>query len=94
MRRAEDGALSPQESVSSGSTAAPVLRLDCVGMRCPQPVLRLAAEAARAAAGSIVEIVGDCPTFEKDVRVFCERRKKTLLAVRRDGSRTLIRIQY
>jgi tRNA 2-thiouridine synthesizing protein A len=57
-------------------------------------VLRLAVEGAEAPAGTIIEIVGDCPTFEKDVRMFCERRKKTLLAVRTDGTRTLIRIQY
>jgi tRNA 2-thiouridine synthesizing protein A len=94
MRRAEDGALSRQEPVSAGGGGAEVMRMDCVGMRCPQPVLRLAVEAAEAPAGTIIEIVGDCPTFEKDVRVFCERRKKTVLAVRTDGSRTLIRIQY
>jgi tRNA 2-thiouridine synthesizing protein A len=93
MGRAEDGARSRQEPVAAGG-GAEVLRLDCVGMRCPQPVLRLAVEGAEAPAGTIIEIVGDCPTFEKDVRMFCERRKKTLLAVRTDGTRTLIRIQY
>lgn len=94
--RTEDGALSSEESVSPGfATPNPdVIRLDCTGMRCPQPVLRLAAETAEAPAGTIVEIAGDCPTFEKDVRVFCERRKKTLLAIRSDGAKKLIQIQY
>jgi tRNA 2-thiouridine synthesizing protein A len=41
-----------------------------------------------------VEIVGDCPTFEKDIRTFCDRRKKTLLSVRGDGVKTVIQIQY
>ncbi len=86
--RGTDGALSPQEEASPE-----LMRLDCCGMRCPQPVLRLAVEAAGAPAGMIVEIVGDCPTFEKDVRVFCERRKKTLLAIRIDGTKTFIRIR-
>ena len=96
MRRTEDGALSSKESVSPGfaTPTTDVFRMDCSGMRCPQPVLRLAAETAEAPAGTIVEIVGDCPTFEKDVRVFCERRKKTLLAIRSDGAKTSIRIQY
>ena len=94
MRRTEDAAPS-EESVSPGfATPSPeVTLMDCCGMRCPQPVLRLAAETAEAPAGTIVEIVGDCPTFEKDVRVFCERRKKTLLAIRSDGAKTSIRIQ-
>ena len=70
------------------------IRMDCTGMRCPQPVLRLAAETAEAPTGTIVEIVGNCATFEKDVRAFCERRKKTLLAIQVDGTRTSIRIRF
>jgi tRNA 2-thiouridine synthesizing protein A len=93
MRRVEDGTLPPEESASTGTAGAGLIRLDCIGMRCPQPVLRLAVEAAEAPAGTFVEILGDCPTFEHDVRVFCERRKKSLLAVRRDGARTFIRIR-
>jgi tRNA 2-thiouridine synthesizing protein A len=57
-------------------------------------VLRLAVETAETPAGTIVEIVADCPTFENDVRVFCARRKKTVLAIRNDGAKTFISIQY
>jgi tRNA 2-thiouridine synthesizing protein A len=70
------------------------MKIDCGGMRCPQPVLKLAVETADTPAGTLVEISGDCPTFEKDVRTFCERRKKTLLAVRSDGAKTVIQIQF
>jgi tRNA 2-thiouridine synthesizing protein A len=70
------------------------MRIDCTGMRCPQPVLKLAVETAETPAGTTVEIVGDCPTFEKDVRTFCDRRKKTLLSVDADGETKVIRIQY
>lgn len=71
-----------------------IIKIDCSGMRCPQPVLKLAVETAETAAGTVVEITGDCPTFEKDIRTFCDRRKKTLLAVRADGVKTVIQIQY
>jgi tRNA 2-thiouridine synthesizing protein A len=71
-----------------------LLRIDCSGMRCPQPVLRLAVETAETSEGTVVEIVGDCSTFEKDIRTFCERREKTLLSVRRDGAKTVIQIRY
>ncbi len=74
--------------------AANVTRIDCIGMRCPQPVLKLAVETAETKAGTVVEVIGDCPTFEKDIRSFCERRKKSLLSVRGDGMRTVIQIQY
>ena len=71
-----------------------VTRIDCSGMRCPQPVLKLAVETSETPPGTVVEIVGDCPTFEKDIRTFCERRRKTLLSIRPDGTRTVIQIQY
>ncbi len=71
-----------------------VTRIDCAGMRCPQPVLKLAVETAETPPGTVVEIVGDCPTFEKDIRTFCERRKKTLLSIRGDGPKIVIQIRY
>lgn len=85
--------LSEHGAVSAGPADGADIRMDCTGMRCPQPVLRLAAETAEAPVGTVVEIVGNCATFEKDVRAFCERRKKTLLAIQVDGTRTSIRIQ-
>lgn len=95
MRRTDGGGRSAPEPASLVAAAGPAfLRIDCSGMRCPQPVLRLGAETSAIPAGTVVEIVGDCPTFEKDVRVFCERRKKTLLAIRTEGTTTTIRIQY
>ena len=69
-------------------------RVDAIGLRCPQPVLRLAVETAETSPGTVVEITGDCPTFERDVRTFCERRRKTVLSVRGDGARMVIQIQY
>jgi len=71
-----------------------VIHLDCSGMRCPQPVLKLAVETADTPAGTVVEIVGDCPTFEKDIRTFCDRRRKTLISIRPEGAKTRIQIQY
>lgn len=55
--------------------------LDTIGLRCPQPVLKLAVLAVKLAPGEMVEVLGDCPTFEKDIRTWCQRLRKTLLAV-------------
>lgn len=54
--------------------------LDCVGMKCPQPVLKIAAKSATMGPGDILEVLGDCSTFEKDCRVWCTRTGKTLLS--------------
>ncbi len=69
--------------------------LDTLGLKCPQPVLKIAVKAPDMAPGDILEVLGDCPTFEKDVRAWCERLKKTCLAVNDEGNGKLkIQIQF
>ena len=60
--------------------------LDCMGLKCPQPVLKIAAKSAELKSGDLLEVIADCPTFEKDVRQWCDRTKKTLLWVRDEGT--------
>lgn len=69
------------------------IRVDTLGMRCPQPVLMLAHSVRGRAAGTLVEIQGDCPTFEKDVRGWAERERKTILAVLGSAPRLTVQIQ-
>ncbi len=54
--------------------------LDTTGLKCPQPMLKLAVSASRAAKGDVLVVLGDCPTFERDVRTWCSRLNKTLLS--------------
>jgi len=69
--------------------------LDTLGLKCPQPVLRLAAKAREMQNGDILEVLGDCPTFEKDVRNWAERMSKVVLSVKTNGSEKLsIQIQF
>jgi tRNA 2-thiouridine synthesizing protein A len=69
--------------------------LDTLGLKCPQPVLKIAVKATKMKPGHILEVWGDCPTFEKDVRAWCERLGKTLLAVSEDGAnKKAIQIQF
>ena len=56
--------------------------LDTLGLKCPQPVLKIAMRAPQVGPGNILEVLADCPTFEHDVRVWCERLGKTLLSVK------------
>lgn len=70
-----------------------VKRIDAIGLRCPQPVLKLAMDIVGLPPGALVEIVGDCPTFEADIRSWCDRRSKTILTVRPEGTTTVIQIK-
>jgi tRNA 2-thiouridine synthesizing protein A len=58
--------------------------LDTLGMKCPQPILKIAVRAPDMQPGDILEVLGDCPTFEKDVRKWCERLNKVLLSVQNE----------
>ncbi len=61
--------------------------LDLKGLKCPQPTLRLTNVCMKAQPGDIYEVTADCDTFEKDIKTWCERMKKTLLWLRtEDGN--------
>jgi len=60
--------------------------LDTCGLKCPQPILKIAAKAMELKSGDTLEVMADCPTFHKDVQMWCERAKKTLLFCRDEGS--------
>ena len=72
----------------------PTIKLDTLGLRCPQPVLKIAAKMPEMKKGDMLEVVGDCQTFEEDIRKWCERMKKTLLAVTQDGTAKTVQIQF
>jgi tRNA 2-thiouridine synthesizing protein A len=69
--------------------------LDTLGMKCPQPVMKIAVKAPDMKPGDILEILGDCPTFERDVRAWCERLGKLVLSVKdEEGDKKTIQIQF
>ena len=69
--------------------------LDTLGMKCPQPVLKIAVRAPDMNPGDILEVLGDCPTFEKDIRIWCERLGKVFLSVKDEGGdKKAIQIQF
>jgi TusA-related sulfurtransferase len=43
----------------------------------------------------LLEVIGDYPTFEKDLRIWCRRFKKVLLSARdEEQKRKVIQIQF
>jgi tRNA 2-thiouridine synthesizing protein A len=71
-----------------------VTYFDARGMRCPQPTLKLTVMATKMKFGDLLEVVADCPTFEKDLREWCVRAKKVLLWIREEGSAKRCQIQF
>ena len=60
--------------------------LDYRGLKCPEPSLKLAVESHSMKPGDIMDVLADCPTFEEDVRNWCQRHKKALLLMRTEGA--------
>jgi tRNA 2-thiouridine synthesizing protein A len=69
--------------------------LDTLGLKCPQPVLKIAVQAPKMRPGDILEILGDCPTFERDLRIWCERLQKVFVSIKdEDENKRRVQIQF
>lgn len=68
--------------------------IDATGLRCPQPILKITVAVPEMQPGDILEVHADCATFEEDVRKWCDRMKKTLLAITHDGDKSVAQIQF
>lgn len=72
----------------------PTQLLDAKGLKCPQPTLKVTVMATKMKPGDVLEVVADCPTFETDVRQWCERSKKVLLWFKTEGNAKRCQIQF
>ncbi len=68
--------------------------LDAAGLKCPHPIFRLAIKSTEMKKGDILEIIGDCHTFEVDVRLWCKKLNRIVLSVKEEGSLKRIQIQF
>jgi len=62
-----------------------IFAIDSCGLRCPQPILKIAAMVPELKPGDVIEVLADCPTFETNVRIWCERMHKVLIWVKDEG---------
>ena len=68
--------------------------LDVSGLKTPDHVLKIAVKAPHMNPGGILEVLSDDPSFEKDVRYWCEETGRVILSVQSDGESTIIQIQF
>jgi tRNA 2-thiouridine synthesizing protein A len=53
--------------------------LDTLGLKCPQPILKVAIMVPQMNLGDILEVVADCESFPKDIKAWAEKTGKTLM---------------
>ena len=68
--------------------------LDCRGMKCPQPVLKVAILARNLAPGTLLEVQADCATFPEDIRKWCDKLGKVLVNCTNSGGTHHAQIQF
>ena len=59
--------------------AASDLELDCRGLRCPLPVIRLATNIGDVPVGGVVAVAADDPATRADVPAWCRMRGQEYL---------------
>jgi tRNA 2-thiouridine synthesizing protein A len=61
-------------------------KLDCLGLKCPQPILKVAAKIPTMQKGDIIEILADCPSFPPDMKAWCQKTGRVLLMLSTDAT--------
>ena len=59
--------------------------LDTLGLKCPQPILKVAVMAKEIQPGDLLEVLADCHSFPQDIDAWCTKTGKTLLVCADEG---------
>jgi tRNA 2-thiouridine synthesizing protein A len=60
---------------------------DARGLKCPMPVVKINSVVVKyqIKPGDTLDILADCPTFEKDLKEWGVRQKKAILSIKDEG---------
>ncbi len=70
-----------------------VVEVDCCGLQCPGPIQRLHQAIEEIAVGDELQVCASDPGFENDAPAWCRHNGHQLLAVERQGAKTVVRIR-
>ncbi len=59
--------------------------LNCLGMKCPQPILKVVAKIKQMNPGDILDVEADCPSFPADIKAWSGKTGKILMLCSTDG---------
>ena len=67
------------------TTLVPDVKIDCVGLFCPMPILKTREALCALAQGQLLEMLSDDPASEADMKSWTARTGHALLAIERQG---------
>jgi TusA-related sulfurtransferase len=68
-------------------------KLDCLGLYCPEPVLRTRMELDKMEVGEVLEVLADDPAAEEDIKRLVKNLKQEIVSVTRMGNQVQILIK-
>ncbi len=66
--------------------AVTAMRLDCSGMQCPGPIMKVFETIRDMKDGEVMEVTASDPGFARDIRAWCRRTGNTLVGQEKRGS--------
>lgn len=73
--------------------AKPDIKLDCLGLYCPEPVFKTRKELDKMKVGETLEVVADDPAAESDIRSLIKHLQQEILGINKEGEATHILIK-
>lgn len=69
------------------------VELNCLGQKCPRPIIEIVKIARKSPPGTILTVTADDLAFESDVRAWVERAQATLLSLEKEGDQIVAQIR-
>jgi len=69
------------------------MEIDCLGMKCPRPIIEIAKASRKLEKGSIIKVQADDLAFESDVRAWVENAKADIISFSKEGKNVTIEIK-
>lgn len=69
------------------------LEINCLGMKCPRPIIEIAKAARKLPPGSVLQIRADDLAFESDVKAWAENAEASILRLEKNGQAVLAELQ-
>ena len=73
-----------ESELTPAASVGETIQLDCTGMACPGPILRVKEAAATLAAGQVLEVRASDAGFKNDLPAFCKANGYECLSVEKD----------
>jgi len=78
-------AAAPAPAAAAATEAVQSVRLDCCGMQCPGPIMKVFEAVKGMREGETLEVLASDPGFAKDIAAWCRRTGNTLVSNTRRG---------